>query len=208
MNKKIYFHTNFILLTGESIQPSENQLIVNDDLENAATLKIYLENFIQQTDQKNLILVVKDVNNTFERIKKEFTFIEAAGGLIRNKDKFLFIYRLGKWDLPKGKLEISEEPAEAAVRECEEECGIRGLELVNELPSTYHIYPYKENYALKITYWYVMRTDFNGALIPQTQEHIEKAEWLDINTIKDTVLPNSYPSVIDVIKAGITEVAW
>ncbi|MGZ3883079.1 MAG: NUDIX hydrolase [Bacteroidia bacterium] len=136
-------------------------------------------------------------------MKTQFTFIEAAGGLIRNKNRHLFIFRLGKWDLPKGKLDANEAPREAALRECEEECGISGLTIISELPSTYHIYPYKGAHALKVTYWYAMQTDFSKKLIPQTEENIEKAEWLDAESIKKLVVKNTYPAILDVIKTGV-----
>ncbi|MFT4602413.1 MAG: 8-oxo-dGTP pyrophosphatase MutT (NUDIX family), partial [Arenicella sp.] len=58
-----------------------------------------------------------------ESLKSEFEnfkFIEAAGGLVEFKGKFLFIKRNGLWDIPKGKLEKGESIEEGAVREIEE----------------------------------------------------------------------------------------
>src|SRR4051812_7310538 len=53
------------------------------------------------------------LNSDFKRLQKDFfkhfTVIEAAGGIVQNKDKeLLFIYRRDKWDLPKGKMENNE----------------------------------------------------------------------------------------------------
>jgi 8-oxo-dGTP pyrophosphatase MutT (NUDIX family) len=142
----------------------------------------------------------------FEELKTLFKNIEAAGGLIAQNNmptgrtgKYLFIFRLGKWDLPKGKIDKGENPKQAAIRECEEECAISGLEIIKELPSTFHIYPFKERFALKTTYWFLMKSDFKGKLIPQTEENIEKAEWLDEKTIKKEVIKNTYPSILDLI---------
>ena len=40
---------------------------------------------------------------------KYFLVVEAAGGLVEHTDgRYLFIYRNGKWDLPKGKIEKNE----------------------------------------------------------------------------------------------------
>jgi ADP-ribose pyrophosphatase YjhB (NUDIX family) len=203
MNKKIYFNNQFILLTQDNIQQAENQDIVLNVDENPLLLKKNLETFLQQTAKNNLILVSKNVNETLSVLKNEFTFIEAAGGLIKNNDCYLFIFRLGKWDLPKGKLDAGEEPVRAAVRECEEECGIKELQVLKELPSSYHIYFYKEKMALKITYWYLMQSNYTGILVPQTEENIQKAEWIDKGSINDTVLQNTYPAIADVLKDSI-----
>src|SRR6476661_1663707 len=53
------------------------------------------------------------IHKNFEKLKKDFfkhfTFIEAAGGIVQNDRKdLLFIFRRGKWDLPKGKMEKGE----------------------------------------------------------------------------------------------------
>lgn len=210
MNKKVYFNSKYILLTSDEIQQSGNQLIVNASEISDDLINEQINKFIQQNDGQNLILICKNVNFLFEEIKKQFKYIEAAGGLIEQNNppggrtgKYLFIYRLKKWDLPKGKLDKGESPEQAAIRECEEECAISGLDIIKELPSTYHIYPYKTGFALKTTYWFLMRTDFKGELIPQTSENIEKAVWLDEIAIKNTVVKNTYPSVLDLISVSM-----
>ena len=203
MNKKIYFESKFILITDEPIQLSENQLIV--DIENVSEILLIesVKKIIEQSEKNNLILVSKNVGETFQKIKQAFIFIEAAWGLIKNGDNYLFIHRLDKWDLPKGKLDKGESKEHAAIRECEEECGISDLEIVNELPSTYHIYAYKTGFALKTTYWFLMQSSYSGALVPQTEEHIDKAEWMNKEQIENIVVKKTYPSVLDVINVTI-----
>lgn len=203
MNKKVYFNSKFILLTTDDIQPAGNQLIVDTVNLSKDLLNERIHTFIEQNDDQDLILKCPNVDTLFEELKTQFKYIEAAGGLIEQEKKYLFIYRLNKWDLPKGKIDKGENPRQAAIRECEEECAITGLEIINELPSTYHIYPYKGAYALKTTYWFLMKSTFTGKLIPQTEENIEKAEWLDVDTIKSTVTQNTYPSVLDLIFVSI-----
>ena len=44
--------------------------------------------------------------------------------------KLLMIFRRGKWDLPKGKLDKGETFERCAVREIEEETGFRNLKLL------------------------------------------------------------------------------
>lgn len=131
----------------------------------------------------------------------------AGGGLVFNPDKdLLMIYRLKKWDLPKGHQEKEETIEETALREVEEECGITGLQLgkaVNqELAQnniTYHTYISKKGKRiLKQTFWYEMFYEQDENLIPQTEEDIEKVEWIPKKKLEN-VFQNSYPSVIDII---------
>lgn len=136
----------------------------------------------------------------WELFQKQFISIEAAGGLVRNKNgAYLFIYRLGKWDLPKGKIELGENAKEAAVREVEEECGISQLNVGDQLPSTYHIYQQKEKLILKRTYWYEMTYDGQETLIPQGEEGIEKVVWVTPNNLTDQK-ENTYQSLREMIE--------
>ncbi len=203
MNKKIYFDSRYILISESPVQPAENQLIIDAETQSQEQLKNNLNTFIQQSDQNNLILLSKNVNYSFGLVKQVFICIEAAGGLIKNSDKYLFIFRLKKWDLPKGKLDEGETIEHAAIRECEEECAIKELNITGQLPPTYHIYPYKGSFALKTSHWFIMESNYNGILIPQIEENIEKAEWLSKEQILETVTKNTYPAILDVITDGI-----
>ena len=72
---------------------------------------------------------------------KKFTIVQAAGGMVKNeKNETLLIFRRGKWDLPKGKLDKGESLEECAVREVEEETGLKNVKLVSPLIITYHTY--------------------------------------------------------------------
>ena len=129
--------------------------------------------------------------------------IEAAGGLVFNKDgDILMIFRNGKWDLPKGKLEIGESVEECAIREVEEECGIYGLDITEKLLETYHTYNLSGKEILKRTYWYKMRTDFDGELVPQIEEGITKVSWVEKGKISEK-LKKSYGNISDVLKTLI-----
>ena len=124
-----------------------------------------------------------------------YQIIEAAGGIVRNQnDEILMIFRLGKWDLPKGKLEEGESVQEGAVREVIEECGISGLRVLHELPMTYHTYRIGDENILKRTYWFEMKTEHNADLVPQIEEHIEKAQWVNPDFL-DEYLGNTYASI-------------
>ncbi len=55
--------------------------------------------------------------------------------------------------------------------------------------------------VLKRTNWYRMTVKGVPKLVPQKEEGITKAEWLAAGELKP-VLKNTYPSIIDVLKAG------
>jgi 8-oxo-dGTP pyrophosphatase MutT (NUDIX family) len=129
-----------------------------------------------------------------------FKRVDAAGGLVKNeKGERLFIFRLGKWDLPKGKLSENETPEEAAIREVKEETGLSELQITGDLPSTFHIYTRKGKQILKQTWWFEMEAKSTQALIPQIEEEITEVRWIGQEDI-ETVLENTYGSIKDVMK--------
>lgn len=129
--------------------------------------------------------------------------IDAAGGVVCRGDRLLFIFRKGKWDLPKGKIDDGENAEEAAVREVEEECGITGHKISKRLPSTYHIYqsPYKENkgqWIFKETFWYEMEYQGGANGKPQQEEGISEVQWFKKDQL-DIVWENTYGNLKQII---------
>jgi 8-oxo-dGTP pyrophosphatase MutT (NUDIX family) len=115
-----------------------------------------------------------------------YKIIEAAGGLVFNEEnKVLAILRNNIWDLPKGKIEKGETNEDAALREVEEETGLKNIKLKRFLTKTYHTYfdPRKNRKVLKISYWYEMKSKAKE-LSPQLEEGIELAEWIDLSELK------------------------
>ncbi len=198
MNINIYFLSKKILFE-EVLQYSGNQEVINFDTTDRMSIQHQFEIFIHDT--QNLILRYETLSaeKAIEEYAKLFQYIYAAGGLIEKDGQFLFIYRLKKWDLPKGKIDKGESPEQAAIRECEEECGITRLSIIKELNPSYHIYEYKGAYALKKTFWYKMSTKHEANLVPQIEEDIEKVEWMDVKAIRETVLNDTYPAILDII---------
>lgn len=150
-----------------------------------------------KTQQLPFLLIHQDKKGVFRQLTEQFKLIRAAGGFVKNgKGKFLFIFRLGKWDLPKGKVDEGEKMAEAAVREVEEECGIeidyRGMHLT----TTYHLYQLKGSLVLKKTKWFEMGVNGSPKLTPQKEEDITKAAWLGSEDF-DKVRKNTYPLIMD-----------
>lgn len=118
-------------------------------------------------------------------LKKDFlslmNVVEAGGGLVFNKkNELLVIFRRGSWDLPKGKIEKKEHKRLGALREVMEETGVDNVHINKKVGKTYHLFNHKGNKrSLKLTYWYSMTTDFENQLVPQAEEDIEKAEWVN-----------------------------
>ncbi len=206
MNRKIYLNDKFMEFVSDELQTSHNQAIKYYHLEKAhdKSLKNILHEFLDPSKKENIGIVFrKNFDKIFEEIKKEFYYIRAAGGFIERNGEFLCIHRHGRWDLPKGKLEKNETVEDAAIRECEEECSVKGLSILYPLNSSFHIYPFKNAFALKQSYWFYMTTDSSEALKPQTEEDIDDVRWFTKAEIEKTVLNDTYYTIKDVIKEAL-----
>ena len=143
----------------------------------------------------------KIVTESWNDFCSNYKIIEAAGGLVFNdNNKILLIFRNGKWDLPKGKLEKGEQIEECAIREVKEECGINELQIEKKLIETYHTYNLNGIKILKKTYWFLMKTSFKFPFTPQFDEGITKVEWCNEENLYK-YLKNSYMNIRDVISS-------
>lgn len=204
MNKKIYFNHKFIEFTTENPTITADSGILTLRSPNEKQLAEILPQFLDASDPHMFRIITDEPFKTlFSGLKKKFSYIEAAGGFIRKRNEFLCIHRHGRWDLPKGKLEKDESIESAAVRECEEECGVKNLAIIKPLPSTFHIYPYKNGYALKQTYWFYMETDYSSKLVPQLEEDIDQVKWFTKNELEGIVLSDTYYTISDTITEGL-----
>jgi 8-oxo-dGTP pyrophosphatase MutT (NUDIX family) len=140
-------------------------------------------------------LYYPDEKEILKKVKEKIPVCKAGGGLVYNKKgDVLFIFRNGKWDLPKGGIEKGEEIEETATREVEEETGVKNLVISHKLQKTYHVFKRNGKYKLKITHWFEMRTNFEGIPVAQANEGIEKVAWLNPEQIKEA-LKNSYENI-------------
>lgn len=201
MNITLYFGGSSLFLSEEPLQRPQNEGV--NATKDFNELSLALEKLVKSRESKNFSLSVSDTKTAIDFIKTRLYYIEAAGGLIENSGRFLFIKRLGVWDLPKGKLEKGEEVKHCAVRECEEECGVHNLTITKALSPSYHIYPYKNGFALKQSNWFYMTTDYNKTLTPQTEENITEVCWFSKTEIINTVLPATYLTIRDVVKEAL-----
>jgi 8-oxo-dGTP pyrophosphatase MutT (NUDIX family) len=142
-----------------------------------------------------------DLEELKKAFYKKFTIIQAGGGLVRNeKADVLLIFRRGKWDLPKGKLDKGESLEDCAVREVEEETGLKNVKLESPLMITYHTYHEGARYILKESHWYNMRVKGDQKLVPQVEEDIHELKWVKPAEL-GTYMANSFPSVTDVLES-------
>ena len=132
-----------------------------------------------------------------EKFLSNFPFpkIVAAGGIVINdKNEILFIYRDEKWDLPKGKAEKNENITQTAVREVEEETGVKDLIITKPVEKTYHIFKRAKKYHLKETYWFEMKTSYDKKFTPQIREGITRVEWISKEKIS-LIMKNTYQNI-------------
>lgn len=203
-NITIYFDDKPVFLCDE-ITPAINEYrhhpetVYIDELSAAAINSILHE--INKPQFHAGILYDKDFLKLKAAFFKHFTLVKAAGGLIKNEEgEVLLIFRLGKWDLPKGKLDGNETIAECAKREVREETGLKNLEIVEPIGVTFHTYVRFGKHFLKETHWYAMKASGNEKLIPQTEEDITEIIWARKNDL-GKYLSNSYPTLVEILES-------
>jgi 8-oxo-(d)GTP phosphatase len=145
------------------------------------------------TNLLSLFLVPGDYNGIKTFLRSKFKTIKAAGGIIRKKDKVLMIYRMKKWDLPKGKKERSEKYKQTAVREVEEECNVT-VKLGKRVCTTWHTYTMNKRAMLKKTKWYLMDVVDDSKMRPDLNEDIEETRWMSPKEVYHA-LEHSYKSI-------------
>ena len=164
--------------------------------EGISSLEIAVD-LLENTSTSEINIYNEDLPQLWEDFSKMFRIIEAAGGIVLNdKNEILFIKRLGKWDLPKGKLEKGESWDEAAVREIAEETGLENVEIEKFLATTYHIYTERNGEKiLKTTHWFLMNDKGNGTPKPQTEEGISEVSWKNEEEIRENVLGKTFRNI-------------
>lgn len=187
---KVFINDKPLFLTSVLEKETDFQFFLLDTVDMQKLIAQYFAGQIT-----NARLYHPDENLLIQNFKEKITINKAGGGLVENnKGQILFIYRNGKWDLPKGGIEKNETIEETSIREVEEETGCKYLKITNPLQKTYHIFKRNGEYKLKVTFWFAMTTDYTGELQGQLEEGIEKVVWVDKKDIPE-LLKNSYQNI-------------
>ncbi len=191
----VYFDHRKILFLPELPDQLNRKDTVIKDAVGWDTFKRFID-----SEKSSLLCVSDNPSRMFRHFATFFHYIEAAGGLVADPTGYwLFIFRKSRWDLPKGKMEKDEPAEDAAIREVQEECGIGNLEVLHSLPKTYHVYPYLgDQWALKKTHWFFMKTSTCCRAEPQTSEGIIRAEWKHPDHLSE-VMSNTYGNIKELL---------
>lgn len=134
---------------------------------------------------KKIYLFFPKKKDLIKEFKSKIKTIYASGGIVKNKkSEILFIFRRGKWDLPKGKADKGETKKQTALREVKEETGVKKLVINKFFRTSFHIVRSNKKYYLKETTWYLMSSNYEGDLIPQIDEGIKSVKWKNLNQVK------------------------
>ena len=187
---KVFVNDKPLFLTNQIFKETDFQLFLLESVDFKQLIVKYFQNKIQKA-----YLYHPDEKEIMKVLKTKIPVNKAGGGLVYNKNgEVLFIFRNGKWDLPKGGTDKGEEIEDTAMREVEEETGVNGLSISKKLQKTYHIFKRNGVYKLKITHWFEMQSTYDGIPVGQAEEGIEKVEWKNPQQIKEALI-NSYENI-------------
>jgi 8-oxo-dGTP pyrophosphatase MutT (NUDIX family) len=206
MQQIIYFNNKPLYLVNE-INPEVEEFLHHEETVFIDEFNLHtVKAMIHEMEQPQIIRGVflhNDVKALLNAFKKKLHLIKAAGGFVYTKEhEVLMIFRRGKWDLPKGKLDEGEDLETCAIREVKEETGLEKMEMDRPLAITYHTYHQFGEHIIKESHWYLIKSIKQQVFTPQTEEDIEKCEWVPINAL-GTHLDNTHASIRDVIRDGV-----
>lgn len=202
---KIYFNEGALVIaeSPSDLRGLPNLYFIGDD-ELSKSFKI-LTSSESNGKVLNFGLISPDPEETFQNFLEDFTVIQAAGGLVFNKEgQLLVIHRNGQWDMPKGKIEKHEDQRAAALREVMEETGINMINISEKVGTTYHAYFEDDATMLKETHWYFMNASGKSKLKPQEEEGISEVKWANQEWFKSPEFV-TYKSIHDIVDKALEQ---
>ncbi len=198
---EVFFYASRLVIAGKEAKDLLNKEAVVHFVESLTEVKFLVREFL--AGKFRLIVLLGEVDKIWPWFQSCFQVIKAAGGIVRSDSGYLFIYRRGRWDLPKGKIEEGESAKSAAVREVCEETGLKYVKISGDFPSTWHVYynSFKQNpmtAMLKKTYWFLMESSDKQILIPESGEDIELVKWFnreDLGIVEQNTFANLLPLI-------------
>ena len=163
-----------------------------------------IKNWLENAEEN---LYIDDIDNDILAavIKEIFHFAPAAGGLVLINKSIVAIERNGRVDLPKGHIEKNEPADIAAMREVNEETAISNLSIIKQLPSSHHCYLLNNQWTLKKTSWFLMKSDDEFKPKPQEEEGISRVYLINKDNVND-FLENTYPSIRLALEEDILDI--
>jgi len=202
---KIYINENTLTLTdSQSVKDGKvaKEALIAPYTGKTKMLLSYIDMLEKTNRFDKVVLHATNVKRLLKDFESLYKAVKASGGVVNDgSDNILFIFRRGHWDLPKGKIEKGEKKKLAAIREVEEETGISQVSLEKKVKTTRHTYKHNGKRTLKKTYWYAMKAP-NQPLIPQTEEDILNAEWVQLKDVADLSGP-IFRNILDVVNGYI-----
>jgi 8-oxo-dGTP pyrophosphatase MutT (NUDIX family) len=198
---EIYVRNTPLLITdatGSGLAYSRDDLLI--DVSPQLVMQEIIDYMEQAPPHRRVVLRAASAREGFAFLKTQLTVVTSAGGAVWSpQGNLLMIYRNGRWDLPKGKVEAGERIEQTAIREVEEECGLRRVSVVSRLIPTYHTYRHQGKSFLKETYWLEMRAREQSSLRPQLEEGITFVDWVRPVDLAGC-LSKTYPNILRLLR--------
>ena len=203
--RTIFFYDKPFFLSSKGSLPAA----ANHDFPSLVTVEnpdaASLESLVDRAAEGSVpgyLLITPDEEALFSTFQRIYHPVQAAGGIVTNSGgEVLLIFRLRRWDLPKGKIDPGETPEEAALREITEETGLIHISLEKKLTRTWHGYRMGTRNLLKETHWFKVSFTGNELTVPQIEEDIVDIQWIRPDNLPKYVA-YSYPNLKSVFRAA------
>lgn len=123
----------------------------------------------------------------------------SAGGVVFFGNTILLLMKMnGDWVLPKGKIEVTEDKSETALREVLEEARVKAeiLSYIGEIHYAYKNFWSQNLPVEKTVHWYLMRTK-SMRCFPQKEEGFKEARFVFMEKAVDMVKYNDERHIIE-----------